>query len=145
MSAPRIRALSGRNDPLRLPVRTMMALLAAALVPAVAAAQPKADEPAPPLSVERLLNAPDDASAEWGALKGKVVVVEFWATWCAPCIASIPHLNELAEQFRDEDVVFISLVDTAERGSLSLRDQELFKQRFNVAASRARDQMWIVH
>jgi len=36
-------------------------------------------------------------------------------------------------------------VDTAERGALSLRDQETFKQRFNVAASRARDQMWIVH
>src|SRR6266404_3746061 len=52
-----------------------------------------------------------------------------------------------ASQFQgdERDVVFISLVDTAERGSLSLRDQELFKQRFNVAASRARDQMWIVH
>ena len=42
-------------------------------------------------------------------------------------------------------MIFISLVDTAQRGLLSLRDQELFKQRFNVAASRARDQMWIVH
>jgi very-short-patch-repair endonuclease len=52
-----------------------------------------------------------------------------------------------AAQFQgdERDVVFISLVDTAERGSLSLRDQELFKQRFNVAASRSRDQMWIVH
>jgi very-short-patch-repair endonuclease len=52
-----------------------------------------------------------------------------------------------AAQFQgdERDVVFISLVDTAEGGSLSLRDQELFKQRFNVAASRARDQMWIVH
>jgi very-short-patch-repair endonuclease len=52
-----------------------------------------------------------------------------------------------AAQFQgdERDVVFISLVDTAERGSLSLRDQELFKQRFNVAASRARDQMWIIH
>jgi very-short-patch-repair endonuclease len=52
-----------------------------------------------------------------------------------------------ASQFQgdERDVVFISLVDTAERGALSLRDQELFKQRFNVAASRARDQMWIVH
>jgi very-short-patch-repair endonuclease len=52
-----------------------------------------------------------------------------------------------AAQFQgdERDVVFISLVDTAERGSLALRDQELFKQRFNVAASRARDQMWIVH
>ena len=52
-----------------------------------------------------------------------------------------------AAQFQgdERDVVFISLVDTAEHGTLSLRDQELFKQRFNVAASRARDQMWIVH
>jgi very-short-patch-repair endonuclease len=52
-----------------------------------------------------------------------------------------------AAQFQgdERDVVFISLVDTAEHGALPLRDQELFKQRFNVAASRARDQMWIVH
>jgi very-short-patch-repair endonuclease len=52
-----------------------------------------------------------------------------------------------AAQFQgdERDVVFVSLVDTAEHGSLSLRDQELFKQRFNVAASRARDQMWIIH
>src|SRR5262249_5427280 len=52
-----------------------------------------------------------------------------------------------AAQFQGDEryVVFISLVDTAERGPLRLRDQQLFKQRFNVAASRARDQMWIVH
>jgi very-short-patch-repair endonuclease len=52
-----------------------------------------------------------------------------------------------AAQFQgdERDVVFISLVDTAESGPLNLRDQQLFKQRFNVAASRARDQMWIVH
>jgi very-short-patch-repair endonuclease len=52
-----------------------------------------------------------------------------------------------AAQFQgdERDVIYISLVDTAQRGPLSLRDQELFKQRFNVAASRARDQMWIVH
>src|SRR5437016_11308296 len=52
-----------------------------------------------------------------------------------------------AAQFQgdERDVEFISVVDTADRRSLSLRDQELFKQRFNVAASRARDQMWIVH
>jgi uncharacterized protein (TIGR03435 family) len=111
MSLPRKKVLPGRHDSVRLPVCRIIALLAIALFPSVAAAQPKADEAAPPLSVERLLNAPEGASAEWSSLKGKVVVVEFWATWCAPCIASIPHLNELAEEFRDEDVVFISLTD----------------------------------
>src|SRR5260370_37496122 len=52
-----------------------------------------------------------------------------------------------AAQFQGDecDVVFISLVDTTERGALRLRDQQIFKQRFNVAASRGRDQMWIVH
>jgi hypothetical protein len=52
-----------------------------------------------------------------------------------------------AAQFQgdERDVVFISLVDTTERGALRLRDQQIFKQRFNVAASRGRDQMWIVH
>jgi very-short-patch-repair endonuclease len=52
-----------------------------------------------------------------------------------------------AAQFQgdERDVVFLSMVDTAERGPLSLRDRQLFKQRFNVASSRARDQMWLVH
>ena len=52
-----------------------------------------------------------------------------------------------AAQFQgdERDVVFLSMVDTAEHGSLSLRDRQLFKQRFNVAASRARDQMWLVY
>jgi very-short-patch-repair endonuclease len=45
----------------------------------------------------------------------------------------------------ERDVVFVSVVDTPTSGALHLRDQQMFKQRFNVAASRARDQMWVVH
>ena len=52
-----------------------------------------------------------------------------------------------AAQFQgdERDVMFLSVVDTAEDGPLPLREQQMFKQRFNVAASRARDQMWVVH
>jgi very-short-patch-repair endonuclease len=45
----------------------------------------------------------------------------------------------------ERDVVFLSVVDTPTGGALYLRDQQMFKQRYNVAASRARDQMWVVH
>lgn len=45
----------------------------------------------------------------------------------------------------ERDVVFLSMVDAPKGEFLPFRDQQMFKQRFNVAASRARDQMWVVH
>jgi len=45
----------------------------------------------------------------------------------------------------ERDVVFVSVVDAPSGGALRFRDQQMFKQRYNVAASRARDQMWVVH
>lgn len=43
------------------------------------------------------------------SLKGKPVVINFWFTTCAPCIAEMPALNTLKEEFRDSDVVFIGV------------------------------------
>ena len=41
----------------------------------------------------------------------KVYVIEFWATWCGPCVASMPHLSELQKKYADYDVKFISVSD----------------------------------
>ncbi len=63
----------------------------------------------PTLKLEGLLQAPEGASVKWEDLKGQAVVVEFWGTWCKPCVRMIPHMNELAEDFKDEKVRFVSI------------------------------------
>ena len=42
-------------------------------------------------------------------LRGKVVVLDFWATWCGPCVASFPNVRELREHYAPEDVVILGV------------------------------------
>lgn len=44
-----------------------------------------------------------------GLTLGKPVVVEFWATWCPPCVESVPHLVELDERLRSDGLVLIGV------------------------------------
>lgn len=66
-------------------------------------------DPAPPVQVSTWVkNGPVDVAAG----KGKnIYVIEFWATWCQPCLISIPHLTELQKKYRDKGVVVIGLSD----------------------------------
>lgn len=41
--------------------------------------------------------------------KGKVVLIDFWATWCAPCLAEIPDLMKLHERFKDQGFSIIGI------------------------------------
>ena len=78
-------------------------------------AEPKIGDAPPAFGLEKVLQAPEGKKVEWAALKGKVVVLEFWATWCGPCVGAIPHLNELADKFKDQPVQFIAVTDEDEK------------------------------
>lgn len=97
---------------LRVALRRGLIALAVALLGAAPLwAHPFKGTPAPALSSLKLLQAPSGARADWASLKGKVVVLEFWATWCSPCVASLPHLNQLVASLDPAKFQFISIDD----------------------------------
>jgi len=77
---------------------------------AAAQQRPKLNSAAPAFTLD-LVQGSADGQVTLESLKGKAVVLEFWATWCAGCVAQIAHLNSIAESFRDRPVRFVSLTD----------------------------------
>lgn len=55
-------------------------------------------------SMDYHLNEPADKN-----FNKKFKVLEFWATWCRPCLKAVPHLNSLQEKFKDSNIVFLSV------------------------------------
>jgi thiol-disulfide isomerase/thioredoxin len=61
--------------------------------------------PAPEIKIKDI----DGQDASLSALRGKVVVLDIWATWCGPCVGMIPHEREMVERLKDKPFVLVSI------------------------------------
>lgn len=78
------------------------------LAPFVSPAQLKVGEKAPEIVITNWIkNVPNSND-----LKGKFVIMDFWATWCAPCLESMPHMNNLANKNKSKpNLIFLAITD----------------------------------
>ena len=75
------------------------------------------------------------------SFKGKIILVNFWATWCGPCRAEIPALVELQEQYKDDLVILgLSVDDTAEK---LLPYAAEFKMNYPVLVGNGREDVQV--
>jgi len=51
----------------------------------------------------------DGSRLSMDALQGKVVLLDFWATWCGPCREALPHIRDIARKFQGEPLVILSV------------------------------------
>ncbi|MEO6595987.1 MAG: redoxin domain-containing protein [Planctomycetota bacterium] len=85
-----------------------VALLGALTLVTANAQQPTVGQPAPAVVATSWLNWQGDAPT-LDSLKGRVVLLEFWGTWCAPCVRAMPGIQKLHDRYRERGLTVLAI------------------------------------
>jgi thiol-disulfide isomerase/thioredoxin len=64
---------------------------------------------AKPAKLDFTIKDLDNKDVSLASFKGKVILLNFWATWCGPCLASFPHLKEWHEKYKDKGLTVVGV------------------------------------
>ena len=90
-------------------------------------------DPAPDLNITIIKGEPIDIHAESGE---HVFLVEFWATWCPSCRASMPHLSQLQKKYEDEGLVLVGISIEEPDVIEAFVSEDRSRMEYTVAADR---------